>query len=116
MCAAVVEHVAVDADVRAERRRILVTLLNGLDELSERGVVALRAEIPAYHDGDGRFVEDLRDQVRSHYRVRPRGGDAPRARASRWRTTSTPSASASRPSGRRSWSARETRGWVRRPR
>jgi hypothetical protein len=70
MCAAVVEHVAVEEEVRAERRRILVTLLQGLDELSERGVSALRAEIPAYRDGDERFVEDLRDQVRSHYRVK----------------------------------------------
>jgi hypothetical protein len=70
MCAAVVEHVAVEEEVRAERRRILVTLLQGLDELSERGVSALRAEIPAYRDGDERFVADLREQVRSHYRVK----------------------------------------------
>ena len=70
MCAAVVEHVAVEGEVRAERRRILVTLRQGLDELSERGVSALRAEIPAYREGDARFVEDLRDQVRSHYRVK----------------------------------------------
>jgi PucR-like helix-turn-helix protein/diguanylate cyclase with GGDEF domain len=70
MCAAVVEHAAVEGEVRAERRRILVTLLDELDELSERGVVALRAEIPAYRDGDARFVEDLREQVRSHYRVK----------------------------------------------
>jgi hypothetical protein len=70
MCAAVVEHVAVEEEVRAERERILVTLLQGLDELSERGVSALRAEIAAYRDRDERFVEDLRDQVRSHYRVK----------------------------------------------
>ncbi len=70
MSAAVVEHVAVEEQVRAERRRILVTLLQGLDELSERGVSALRAEIAAYGDADQRFVEDLRDQVRSHYRVK----------------------------------------------
>jgi len=70
MCAAVVEHVAVEEEVRAERRRILVTLLEGLDDLSERGVSALRAEIPAYRDRDQRFVEDLRDQVRSHYGVK----------------------------------------------
>ena len=70
MCAAVVEHVAVEEEVRAERRRILVRLLQGLDELSERGVSALRAEIPAYRDGDERFVADLREQVRSHYRVK----------------------------------------------
>jgi hypothetical protein len=70
MSAAVVEHVAVEGEVRAERRRILIALLEGLDELSARGVVALRAEIPAYGDADERFVEDLRDQVRSHYRVK----------------------------------------------
>jgi sugar diacid utilization regulator len=70
MCAALVEHVAVEAAVRAERRRILVTLLDELDELVERAVAALRAEIPAYHDAGPRFVEDLRDQVRSHFGVK----------------------------------------------
>jgi sugar diacid utilization regulator len=70
MCAAVVEHVAVEGDVGAERRRILDTLLEELGGLAERGVAALRAEIPAYGEGDARFVEDLRDQVRSHYRVK----------------------------------------------
>jgi sugar diacid utilization regulator len=70
MCAAVVEHVAVEEDVRAERRRILVTLLDELDELVERAVTALRAEIPAYRDAGPRFVEDLRDQVRSHFAVK----------------------------------------------
>jgi hypothetical protein len=43
MSAAVVEHAAVEGEVRAERRRILVTLLNELDELTEHAVVALRA-------------------------------------------------------------------------
>jgi hypothetical protein len=62
MCAAVVEHVAVDGEVGAERRRILDTLREDLGELTERGVVALRAEIPAYREGDARFVEDLRDR------------------------------------------------------
>lgn len=70
MCAAVVEHAAVDGEVRAERRRILVTLLDGLDEVVEGGVEALRAEIPAYHEGDARFLADLRDQVRRHYSVK----------------------------------------------
>jgi sugar diacid utilization regulator len=70
MCAAVVEHVAVEGDVGAERRRILDTLLEDLGGLAERGVAALRAEIPAYREGDARFIEDLRDQVRSHYRVK----------------------------------------------
>jgi hypothetical protein len=70
MCAAVVEHVAVEGEVRAERRRILVTLLDDLDELTEHAVAALQAEIPAYHDAGERFLEDLRDQVRSHFRVK----------------------------------------------
>jgi sugar diacid utilization regulator len=70
MCAAVVEHAAVEGEVRAERRRILVALLDGLDEVVERAVQALRAEIPAYRDGDARFLDDLRDQVRLHYRVK----------------------------------------------
>jgi hypothetical protein len=70
MCAAVVEHVAVEGEVRAERRRILVTLVDDLDELTEHAVAALRAEIPAYHDASERFLQDLRDQVRSHFRVK----------------------------------------------
>ena len=51
MCAALVEQ-AVDEAVRDERRRILVTLVDGLDEVVERGVAALCAEIPAYREGD----------------------------------------------------------------
>jgi sugar diacid utilization regulator len=70
MCAAVVEHVAVEGDVCAERRRILVTLVDELDDLVASAVVALRAEIPAYREAGPRFVEDLRDQVRSHFAVK----------------------------------------------
>jgi hypothetical protein len=70
MSAAVVEHVAVEDEVGAERRRILLTLIGELDELTERAVTALRAEIPAYRDRDERFVGDLRDQVRSHFSVK----------------------------------------------
>jgi sugar diacid utilization regulator len=70
MCAAIVEHVAVDEQVRAERRRILRAVLDGLDDVVERAVVALRAEIPAYRDGGERFLEDLRDQVGAHFRVK----------------------------------------------
>jgi sugar diacid utilization regulator len=70
MCAAVVEHVAVEGHVCAERRRILVTLVDELDDLVASAVVALRAEIPAYREAGPRFVEDLRDQVRSHFAVK----------------------------------------------
>jgi sugar diacid utilization regulator len=70
MCAAVVEHVAVDREVRAERRRILLTLLDGMDDLVERAVVALRDEIPAYREAGERFLEDLREQVAAHFRVK----------------------------------------------
>jgi sugar diacid utilization regulator len=69
MCAALVEQ-AVDEAVRDERRRILVTLVDGLDEVVERGVAALCAEIPAYREGDARFLHDLRSQVRQHYAVK----------------------------------------------
>jgi PucR C-terminal helix-turn-helix domain/GGDEF-like domain len=70
MCAAVVEHAAVEGAVRAERRRIIVTLIDGLDDVVERAVVALRAEIPTYRDSSERFLEDLRAQVRAHFRVK----------------------------------------------
>ena len=70
MCAAVAEHVAVEAEIRAERRRILMTLLDELDGVVERAVVALRAEIPAYREGGERFQEDLRAQVGAHFRVK----------------------------------------------
>jgi sugar diacid utilization regulator len=69
MCAAVVEHAA-DEAVPAERGRILAALVDGLDEVVERGVAALRAEIPAYREGDARFLDDLRGQVRRHYSVK----------------------------------------------
>jgi sugar diacid utilization regulator len=69
MCAALVEQ-AVDEAVRDERRRILVTLVDGLDDVVERGVAALCAEIPAYREGDARFLHDLRSQVRQHYAVK----------------------------------------------
>ena len=70
MSAAVVEHVAVDEEVARRAPADPGTLRDGLDDLIERGVAALRAEIPAYRDGDERFVDDLRDQVRAHYSVK----------------------------------------------
>ncbi len=58
---------AVDA-VGAERARILGTLLGQIDELTEAGVAAIRAEIPAYAaQRDERFLADLANQVRLNY-------------------------------------------------
>jgi PucR C-terminal helix-turn-helix domain/GGDEF-like domain len=54
--------------VRAERARILVDLLGRIDELTEAGVAAIRAEIPAYGaQRDERFLADLANQVRLVY-------------------------------------------------
>jgi hypothetical protein len=72
---AVVERTQVDAQdgssgatVRAERARILAALLARIDELTESGVAAIRAEIPAYAaQRDERFLADLANQVRLVY-------------------------------------------------
>jgi PucR C-terminal helix-turn-helix domain/GGDEF-like domain len=57
----------VDA-VRAERARILAALLAQIDELTESGVAAIRAEIPAYAARrDERFLADLANQIRLVY-------------------------------------------------
>jgi hypothetical protein len=54
--------------VGAERARILSTLLGRIDELTEAGVAAIRAEIPAYAaQRDERFLADLANQVRLVY-------------------------------------------------
>jgi hypothetical protein len=54
--------------VRAERARILAALLAQIDELTESGVVAIRAEIPAYAaQRDERFLADLANQIRLVY-------------------------------------------------
>jgi hypothetical protein len=54
--------------VSAERARILATLLGQIDELTAAGVVAIRAEIPAYAaQRDERFLTDLANQVRLVY-------------------------------------------------
>ncbi|QFG21402.1 CdaR family transcriptional regulator [Actinomadura sp. WMMB 499] len=60
-----------DADtVRTERSRILAELLTIVDELAERAVSVMRAEIPAYAErGDG-FLTDVREQVGRHYRTK----------------------------------------------
>ena len=56
--------------VRAERRRILTTMLERTDALVQSTVEAIRSEIPAYAAQEASFFVDVRDQVRKHYRVK----------------------------------------------
>jgi len=56
--------------VRAERARILSTLLADLDVLVAAAVEAIRADIPAYAARDDRFFGDVREQVAAHYRTK----------------------------------------------
>ena len=56
--------------VRAERARILSTLLDEIDVMVDACVLAIRTEIPAYTAiDDDRFLVDVREQVDRHYRV-----------------------------------------------
>ena len=52
------------AGVRAERTRILSTLLDRIEQIIDRALEAMRAEIPAYAAQDERFFSDVREQVR----------------------------------------------------
>ncbi len=62
---------AIRADpVRAERERILTTLLDDLDTLVEASVAAICAEIAGYGAQDVRFVADVKEQVAAHYRTK----------------------------------------------
>jgi sugar diacid utilization regulator len=56
--------------VRAERRRILTTMLERTDALVQSTVEAIRDEIPAYAAQEASFFVDVREQVRRHYRVK----------------------------------------------
>ena len=56
--------------VRAERRRILSTLLEQSDDLVETAVEAIRAEVPAYAAQDEPFFVDVRDQASRHFRAK----------------------------------------------
>jgi sugar diacid utilization regulator len=56
--------------VHAERRRILSTILEQLDDLVQDAVEAIRGEIPAYAAQEAPFFADVRDQVRRHFRVK----------------------------------------------
>jgi hypothetical protein len=55
--------------VRAERTRILSTLLDRLPVLAVDAVEAMDAEIPAYADKNAQVHADIRDQVIMHYRT-----------------------------------------------
>ena len=56
--------------VRAERERILTTLLDDLDTLVEASVAAICTEIAGYGAQDERFVADVNEQVAAHYRTK----------------------------------------------
>jgi hypothetical protein len=56
-------------EVRSERKRILRTLLDRVDDLSEVELAAIRAEVPAYTRVGDRLFEDVRDQVAQHNRT-----------------------------------------------
>ena len=58
------------ADVRAERTRILSTLLDRIELVIDRALETIRAEIPAYATQDERFFADVREQVGAHYRTK----------------------------------------------
>ena len=114
-------------DSRAERAAVLITPSSDLEGLAERGVAAMRAEIPAYaratrassptyatrspalpHEARRRCSRTAPSRSRTSPSCAGRRCGGP-ARASRSRTTSTRSGSASRCSGRRCWSARARR-------
>ena len=62
-------EVGADA-VRAERARLLHSLLGDVDALAEAALVEMRAEIPAYAAQDETFFADVREQVAAHYRTK----------------------------------------------
>lgn len=53
-----------------DRDRILAGLLDDVDDLAERALRRMPREIPAYRDRDTEFVDDVRDQLRRHYRTK----------------------------------------------
>jgi sugar diacid utilization regulator len=59
-----------DGAVRAERRRILSTLLEHSGALVEAAVEAIRAEVPAYAAQEEPFFVDVRDQAAKHFRTK----------------------------------------------
>jgi PucR-like helix-turn-helix protein/diguanylate cyclase with GGDEF domain len=53
--------------IRAERARILSSLLDDIEAVAEAGYEAILEEIPAYRALDRRILGDVRDQVQKHY-------------------------------------------------
>jgi hypothetical protein len=56
-------------EIRSERKRILSTLLDRVDDLTEVELASIRAEIPAYAHVGSRLYDDVRDQVALHNRT-----------------------------------------------
>ena len=54
---------------RTERDRILAALTARVDELADRALHRLPVEIAAYRGRDAEFFDDVRDQLRRHYRM-----------------------------------------------
>ena len=63
------EAQTVTHSARADRDRILAGLLPRVDELAERTMRRLPAEIPAYRGRDPEFFDDVREHLRQHYRT-----------------------------------------------
>ncbi|MFJ4368052.1 PucR family transcriptional regulator [Streptomyces chartreusis] len=55
--------------LRRERRRILHTVHDRIEEVAETAVEVMRTEIPSYALQDERFFDDVREQVLEHYRM-----------------------------------------------
>lgn len=70
MVSVVVGAVDRDGAVRAERRRILSTLLERSGALVDAAVAAIRAEVPAYAAQEEPFFVDVRDQAGKHFRTK----------------------------------------------
>ncbi|MGY6018775.1 PucR family transcriptional regulator [Streptomyces spinosirectus] len=55
--------------LRRERWRILHAVQDRIEDVARTAVEVMRAEIPSYALQDGRFFEDVREQVLEHYRM-----------------------------------------------
>ncbi|MFJ8942617.1 PucR family transcriptional regulator [Streptomyces sp. NPDC102395] len=52
-----------------ERHRILHAVQDRLEDVAKTAVAVMRTEIPSYALQDERFIDDVRDQVLTHYRM-----------------------------------------------